>query len=282
MRNICSPSSRVGRGLSHTMPDMLSLTHPWPQGGAFRQRAYQALQLLSMVIALTVSFAVLASHAPATDPPANASAAQRTHALAPLSGPAAELLSWIARTGNNESRPYVVVDKQKARVWVFDAQNRPLASTPALLGLTLGDHEVTDIRTRNVATLSRDARITPAGRFVTEPGVNLQGEDVIWMDYDAGLAMHRVRPGLAQVSRLKRLANAVASEQRVSMGCVVLPVAFYEGVIRPLLGRQAGVVYVLPEHSALQAWLTRWDRAVQSARASEERLTSKVAAGPLL
>ena len=191
-------------------------------------------------------------------------------------------MSWIARTGNNEGRPYVVVDKRQARAWAFDAQHRHLANTPALLGLSLGDQEVADIRTRNVATLAKDARITPAGRFVTEPGVNLQGEDVIWMDYDAGLAMHRVRPDLAQASRLKRLANAVATEQRVTMGCVVLPVAFYEAVIRPHLGGQAGVVYVLPEHSALQAWLPRWDRSVQSTRASDDQLTPKAAAESLM
>jgi len=193
--------------------------------------------------------------------------AHAPQALQALSEPAAQLLQWVAHTGNNEGRPYVVVDKRQARLWVFDAQHRRLASSAALLGLTLGDHEVPDIRSRNVATLSRDARITPAGRFVTEPGVNNQGEDVVWLDYEAGLAMHRVRPGLAQAARLKRLAAQVASAQRVSMGCVVLPVAFYEGIIRPLLGRQAGVVYVLPEQSPLQGWLARWQGST-SARAS--------------
>lgn len=209
--------------------------------------------LLSTCLAsLLMGTAALA--APSTAP-------ARPAALQATPAPAAGLLRWIAHTANNEGRPYVVVDKRQARVWVFDAQHRPLASSAALLGLTAGDHEVADIRTRNVAKLTRDARITPAGRFVTEPGINLQGEDVVWLDYDAGLAMHRVRPGLAQASRNKRLAEGVASAQRISMGCVVLPVAFYEGVIRPLLGRQAGVVYVLPEHGPLQPWLARWDRA---------------------
>ncbi len=186
-------------------------------------------------------------------------------AAAPVSAPAAELLQWIAHTANHQGRPYVVVDKRAARVWVFDAQHRLRASSAALLGLTAGDHEVADIRTRDVRALAKEARITPAGRFVTEPGVNLQGEDVVWLDYEAGLAMHRVRPGLAQASRLKRLAGGVASAQRVSLGCVVLPVAFYERVIQPLLGRQAGVVYVLPEHSPLAHWLARWDRAAVGA-----------------
>jgi hypothetical protein len=114
---------------------------------------------------------------------------------APLSQAAAELLSWIAQTGNHAGAPYVVVDKRQARAWVFDAQHRLLGASPALLGLTVGDREAADITQRDVTRLSKDARITPAGRFASEPGVNLQGEDVIWLDYAAGLALHRVRPG---------------------------------------------------------------------------------------
>ena len=100
---------------------------------------------------------------------------------APVSHAAAELLSWIAQTGNHAGAPYVVVDKRQARVWVFDAQHRLLGASPALLGLTVGDREVADITRRDVTRLSKDARITPAGRFASEPGVNLQGEDVVWL-----------------------------------------------------------------------------------------------------
>lgn len=184
---------------------------------------------------------------------------------APVSQAAAELLSWIDQTGNHAGAPYVVVDKHQARVWVFDAQHRLLGASPALLGLTVGDREVADITRRDVTRLSKDARITPAGRFASEPGVNVQGEDVIWLDYAAGLALHRVRPGLAQDSRLQRLAAEVASAQRVSMGCVVLPVPFYDRVLRPVLGQGAGVVYVLPEHSPLPAWLPGWSAPLHTA-----------------
>lgn len=239
------------------MPGMLSL-NPLNACRAALRRPLSCLMPVLLVAAL-MSPAAQAAPTPAVQPAAAAVA---------VSEPAAELLRWVGHTGNNEGKPYVVVDKQRARVWVFNAEHRQVASTPALLGLALGDQEVTDIRTRNVATLAKEARITPAGRFVTEPGINIHGEDVVWLDYEAGLAMHRVRPGLAQASRLQRLAGGVASAQRVSMGCVVLPVAFYEGVIRPLLGRQAGVVYVLPEHSAVGTWLARWGQATRTASAS--------------
>ena len=197
--------------------------------------------------------------------PPSAAPALPSPSPAPVSQAAAELLSWIAQTGNHAGAPYVVVDKRQARVWVFDAQHRILGASPALLGLTVGDREAADITRRDVTRLSKDARITPAGRFASEPGVNVQGEDVVWLDYEAGLALHRVRPGLAQASRLQRLAAEVASAQRVSMGCVVLPVAFYERVLRPVLGQGAGVVYVLPEHSPLQAWLPAWSGPVNTA-----------------
>lgn len=235
---------------------MLSLTPRFSARGL--------LGLAALMSALTLSAAPASARGVASAP----ASADPAATAKGLTAPAAELLSWIAHTGNNAGAPYVVVDKREARVWVFDAQHRPLGSTAALLGLALGDQEVADIRQRDVTRLAKDARITPAGRFATEPGLNIQGEDVVWLDYAAGLAMHRVRPGLAQASRLKRLAEQVASAQRVSMGCVVLPVAFYEGVIRPLLGRQAGVVYVLPEHGALQAWLPRWELATRTAKAS--------------
>ena len=37
-----------------------------------------------------------------------------------------------------------------------------------------------------------EERTTPAGRFVAERGQNLRGEDVVWIDYDAAVLMHRV------------------------------------------------------------------------------------------
>ena len=42
----------------------------------------------------------------------------------------------------------------------------------------------------DVTRLAKDARITPAGRFVSESGVNLQGEDVLWLGCAAGRALH--------------------------------------------------------------------------------------------
>ena len=90
-------------------------------------------------------------------------------------------------------------------------------------------------------------RTTPAGRFVSRPGRNLSGEEVVWFDHDAGLAIHRLRPNAAHATRLQRLEAGRPDRRRVSAGCVVVPVAFYEKVVAPTLGRGRGVLYVLPE-----------------------------------
>ena len=95
-------------------------------------------------------------------------------------------------------------------------------------------------------------RTTPAGRFVSRPGKNLNGEDVVWFDHGAGLAIHRLRANAAHAARLQRLDGGRPETRRVSAGCVVVPVAFYEGVVAPTLGRGRGVLYVLPEVRALQ------------------------------
>ncbi len=90
-------------------------------------------------------------------------------------------------------------------------------------------------------------RTTPAGRFASEPGRNLSGEHVVWVEYDSGFAIHRVRPGAGYERRLQRLASATPADNRASLGCVVVGPTFYDEVVAPALGQQRGVVYVLPE-----------------------------------
>ena len=70
---------------------------------------------------------------------------------------------------------------------------------------------------------------------------------MVWVDYAAAFAIHRLRPGASFRSREARLATASASDNRASLGCVVVPAAFYDKVVQPVLGRQRAVIYVLPE-----------------------------------
>jgi hypothetical protein len=160
---------------------------------------------------------------------------------------ARQLVRWIEGTGDNQGLPFAVVDKLAARIHVFSAQAQWLGSAPVLLGAARGDHSAPGIGQRPLAQVRPEERTTPAGRFVTEPGRNLRGEDIVWIDYDAAVSLHRVRSASAAERRLQRLASGSAHDKRISYGCINAPVAFYNRWIDPLLGRSSGVVYVLPD-----------------------------------
>lgn len=167
--------------------------------------------------------------------------------------PDARLLAdWIVDSGDHQGLPFAVVDKRQARLYLFGADGRLRAASAALLGLTAGDTGAPDLNQRDLSKLSRAERTTPAGRYLAQPGRNLQGEAVIWVDYGAALAIHRLRPAAPAERRPQRLASATPDDNRISLGCVVVPVDFYTAQVEPLLGQGYSVVYILPETLALQ------------------------------
>lgn len=160
---------------------------------------------------------------------------------------------WVMQTHDHRGMPFVIVDKQHVRVFVFRPDGKLEGATPALMGSAVGDDSVSGIGEREMSAILPHERTTPAGRFVSSPGVNSFGEDIIWVDYEAAVSMHRVRAKEPKERRLERLASETPDDNRISFGCINLPVAFYEGVVKPLLGQNHGVVYVLPETRPLQA-----------------------------
>ncbi|WP_198349228.1 hypothetical protein [Ramlibacter pinisoli] len=157
------------------------------------------------------------------------------------------LANWIVDAGDHEGKSFVVVDKKDARVWLFDPDGALVAQTPALLGAAAGDDAVPGIGEKPLAQVLPQEKTTPAGRYVAEPGVNASGEDIIWVSYDLAVSMHRVRPTVKAERRLQRLASATPRDNRISFGCINLPPAFYEQVLRPAVLRTGAIVYVLPE-----------------------------------
>lgn len=159
-----------------------------------------------------------------------------------------EAVRWIQRTADNKGRPFAVVDKKQARLYVFDARGRLAGISVALLGATPGDHIVPGVGERaQRGEVRADERTTPAGRFDAIPGRNLSGEHVVWADYASAFAIHRLRPGRAQAPRQRRMDSESPEDNRVSLGCVIVPVAFYKDVVQRVLGHERSVVYVLPE-----------------------------------
>lgn len=175
--------------------------------------------------------------------------------LVSASHDARQALRWVVESHDNQGLPFVIVDKKGGRIFVFEAGGKLRGASPALMGLAPGDHAAPGMAQRSVASLREDERTTPAGRFVSEPGHNLQGEAIVWIDYEAKLAIHRLRPAPATERRAERLASETPDDNRISMGCVVVPVSFYETVVGPALGKSRGIVYVLPETQPLDRML---------------------------
>ena len=164
-----------------------------------------------------------------------------------LSPDARELVGWISASGDAAGAAFVIVDKKEAMVHVFDPAARWRGSSRVLLGGAIGDDTVTGIGERAIADVLPEERTTPAGRFVGERGHNARGEDVVWVDYDAGVSMHRVLTSNPAERRLERLATPTSADKRISYGCINVPVAFYESYIRPTFADRRALVYILPE-----------------------------------
>ncbi len=167
----------------------------------------------------------------------------------PLPPKIQEFSAWVVRQGDAGPRVWAVLDKKAAQFYLFSAAGVLQATSPVLLGSAVGDDSVHGIGDRKIRDIRPAEKITPAGRFVTEPGANLQGEAIVWVDYDASVSMHRVR-AIPGESRLNRLSTPTARDNRISFGCINIPSAFYERWIKPSFENASGIVYVLPETRA--------------------------------
>jgi hypothetical protein len=175
-----------------------------------------------------------------------------------------QIADWIVDSADNRGLPFVVLDKIDAKIFVFDAGGRIQGAAPALLGAARGDDTVPGIGDREYADMPPETRTTPAGRFVAALGLDSHGEDILWVDYDAAVAIHRVITTKPEERRLQRLATPTPLDNRISYGCINVPKRFYEKVVSPAFTGTDGIVYVLPE--------TRPAREVFGSYVVEERL----------
>ena len=164
-----------------------------------------------------------------------------------VSQPSREMADWIVDSSDNRRKPFVIVDKKQAKAFVFDAFGQLLGSAPVLLGLAIGDDSVPGIGQRKLSSIRPEERTTPAGRFVASLDRNLQGEEILWVDYDAAISMHRVVTSNPKERRAQRLDSPSMSDRRISYGCINVPVQFYNTVLSPAFTGTDGIVYVLPE-----------------------------------
>ena len=172
---------------------------------------------------------------------------------------ARHLADWIADSRDNADQAFVILDKKFARLYVFDKAAKLRAVSSVLLGAARGDDTVPGIGSRPIAEVRPEERTTPAGRFVAERGHDAHGQDVVWVDYDAAVAMHRVVTTNLQEHRLERLASPTVADKRISYGCINLPADFYDVQIRPIFAASRAIVYVLPESKPVEQVFKSYD-----------------------
>ena len=165
----------------------------------------------------------------------------------PKSRNAQRVADWAVDSGDNRGMPFAIVDKMDAKVFVFDTDGRLRGAAPVLLGLARGDDSPPDIGDRKLSDIRPDERTTPAGRFVASLGYNFNGKDVLWVDYDGAVSMHRVITSNPSERRLERLATPTPLDNRISYGCINVPEKFFNNVVSPAFTGTYGIVYVLPE-----------------------------------
>lgn len=158
-----------------------------------------------------------------------------------------EMADWIVGSRDNLNKPFAIIDKVNAKVYVFSADGEFYGAAPVLLGLAKGDHTLPGIGDMPLSSIAPSDRTTPAGRFVSVMGRNHKGHDILWLDYDQALSMHALVKGTARDRRAERLASPTASDNRISFGCINVPVDFFHEVVRGNFADAGGVVYILPE-----------------------------------
>jgi hypothetical protein len=135
-------------------------------------------------------------------------------------------------------------------VFVFDAAGVPLGADAALLGMARGDKAVSATNARELSELEPGDRVTPAGRFLANLDRDAHGGEILLIDYEHAIALHPVVKGTAAERRAERLASETTEDNRISFGCINVPVAFFRDLVRPTFAGTDGYVYILPESAS--------------------------------
>ena len=159
---------------------------------------------------------------------------------------------WIAASNDNGSLPYIIVDKMGAELFLFDAKGEARGEAPILIGLAIGDEATPGVGAKNLEEIGPAERTTPAGRFLARFGLAAGKQRVLWVDYGTSVALHPVPKGTRKERRRQRLLSPAADDNRITFGCINVPLPFYSKNVRPLFRRKGGVVYILPDTKTLE------------------------------
>jgi hypothetical protein len=157
------------------------------------------------------------------------------------------IAQWVVTSRDNGGMSYLIIDKVNAKVFVFNAAGHLQGAAAALLGSARGDDSAEGVGNQKMSAILPKDRTTPAGRFVASLGQGVHGNEILWVDYTNAIALHPVAKGTPQERRAQRLQSATVTDNRISFGCINVPLAFYEKFVSPAFANTGGVVYILPE-----------------------------------
>lgn len=213
----------------------------------------------AMLTGWSLAFLTLPASAQAADGPKQLirSALPAVTRGAPLPDPprpeaVSRVANWVAGSKNNGGLPYIVIDKQAARLFLFDAQGELRGQAPVLIGITTGDEATPGVGAKTLSQIGPAERTTPAGRFLARYGVAVGHKRVLWVDYATSVALHPLVKGTSRDRRRERLLSPTPDDNRITFGCINLPPAFYKRNLSPLFRRKGGVVYILPETKPIE------------------------------
>ena len=128
----------------------------------------------------------------------------------------------------------------------------------ALLGLAVGDDSAPHVGDKPLSAIPPKDRTTPAGRFVAYLSHEAGKSNFLWVDYKNNIALHRVVKGTAKDRRAQRLATPTPLDNRITFGCINVPVDFFEQAVLPAFKGTKGIVYIMPEIRATRYFFSTY------------------------
>jgi hypothetical protein len=165
---------------------------------------------------------------------------------------ATRVLDWVAASRDNGELPYIVIDKTAGVLFLHDAEGNAVGQAPVLIGTASGDDASPGVGSKKLSQIGPAEKTTPAGRFLSKLGWAAGDQKVLWVDWATSVALHAVVTGNRRERRLERLASPTPEDNRVTFGCINVPVEFYADVVEPHFEEAGGIVYVLPDTKPLE------------------------------
>lgn len=188
---------------------------------------------------------------PATSLKAKADAAVDKGEVA-RSEDATRVIDWVGSSRDNRGLPYVIIDKNAAHAFLFDGKGKFLSGAPVLIGIAPGDDATPGVGKKSLAEIGPAEKTTPAGRFLAKFGLAAGNSRVLWVDYATSVALHPIPTGNPREKRAARMVSPGIEDNRITFGCINVPLVFYNRGVRPLFQRKGGYVYVLPDTKSLE------------------------------